>query len=189
MKNLGKLSIILICLLLYAAPSRAENFENIYTIGIDDILEIKLLQPDEITSRVTVSPDGFISFPFIGIVKAVDMTLPALQKEIEARLDAEYMAYPVVYVVLVESRSRKFFVYGEVIKPGTYSLEENTTVLRAISMSGGFSKYGSSSRVKLLRTKKDQTGYKSIKINIKAVMNGETQADILLQSGDILVVL
>ncbi len=188
MKKLKLALALFFCLFLCVSPGRAEDFKDLYVIGVDDILEIKLIQPDEITSQVTVAPDGTITFPFIGVVEVKGVTLPALKKEIESRLDAEYMAYPVVYVSLVESRSRKFFVYGEVIKPGTYPLEENTTVLRAISMSGGFTKYGSSSRVKLLRPKKDQIGYESIKININSVMDGEVQADMLLQSGDILVV-
>ena len=74
------------------------------------------------------------------------------------------------------------------MKPGTYALEENTTVLRAISMAGGFNKFGSSSHVKVLRPLKDKPGYDAIKVNIKAVMDGNANEDLVLQPEDIVVV-
>ena len=95
---------------------------------------------------------------------------------------------PVVLVSLQESRSKKFFVYGEVVKPGTYQLDDNTTVLKAISMAGGFTKFGSSSRVKLLRPHEMRAGYDNIKVDIKAVMNGDSEADLLIHPGDMVVV-
>lgn len=159
-----------------------------YTVGINDVLSISILQPDKFAIEVTVSPDGSISFPYIGNVQVKGLTLTEIQNQIQTQLADGYMKYPVVLVSLLQSRSRKFFVYGEVIRPGTYAIEENTTVLRAISMSGGFSKFGSSSRVKILRAKKDKPGYETIKVNIKAVMNGDSEADILLQPEDIVVV-
>jgi protein involved in polysaccharide export with SLBB domain len=64
-----------------------------------------------------------------------------------------YMEYPLVTVYLKEVKSKKYLVSGEVLKPGSYPLEDNTTVLKAISIAGGFSKYGNASRVKVLRQK------------------------------------
>jgi polysaccharide export outer membrane protein len=98
------------------------------------------------------------------------------------------MKYPVVSVSLKESRSKKFFVYGEVNKPGTYIMEDNMSVLRAISIAGGFTKFGSSSNVKVLRPKKNAGGYDAIKVNIKAIMAGDAKVDIPLGPDDIVVV-
>ena len=69
-----------------------------------------------------------------------------------------------------------------------YAIAENTTVLRAISMAGGFSKFGSSSRVKVLRPKDGEAGYETLKIDIKKGMNGDSKEDILLKAGDMVVV-
>ncbi len=159
-----------------------------YTIGAEDVLEISVLQPDQIQVSAVVSADGFVSFPYIGMVKVKNLTLTEIQKNIQSRLADGYMKYPIVSVILKESHSRKFFVYGEVNKPGTYPLEENTTVLRAISMAGGFTKYGNSSRVKVLRPRKHKAGYEQVKVNISDVMNGNSDEDLLLNSGDIVVV-
>lgn len=159
-----------------------------YTVGIADVLDIIILQPERLLTTVTVAPDGTISFPYIGNVRVKGIGLAAIQDEIQARLADGYMKYPVVSVSLKASRSRKFFVYGEVIRPGAYPIEENVTVLKAISMAGGFTKFGSSSRVKILRQKKDGTGYEKIKVKIKDVMNGNSQADIILQTEDLVIV-
>ena len=182
---------LLIAISLVVAPPIAGAEDTVqvgYAVGIDDVLEISVLQPEKLATSVTVAPDGSISFPYIGNVNVKGMTLGQIQEEIQTRLADGYMKYPVVAVSLRESRSRKFFVYGEVLRPGTYPIHENVTVLKAISMAGGFSKYGSSSNVKVLRPKKTGAGYETIKVNIRAVMNGSSEADILLKPEDIVVV-
>jgi polysaccharide export outer membrane protein len=80
-----------------------------------------------------------------------------------------------------------FTISGEVIRPGNYPLLQNTTVLRAISIAGGFTRFGSKSRVKILRPRKDRPGYMSINVDLKAVLDGDAKADIVIESGDIIV--
>ena len=159
-----------------------------YTLGPDDVIEISILQPDKFSNVVTVTPDGYVSCPYIGSVQVKGLTPDEAQNLIQSRLADGYMKYPVVLVTLKQSNSRKFFVYGEVAKPGTYPIQENTTVLRAISMAGGFTKFGSSARVKILRPRDDKPGYDPIKIDIKRLMNGSAEEDILLKPWDIVVV-
>jgi len=174
-----------------AATEDAKAFEATkveYTVGVDDILDINVLQPEKFITTVTVSPDGSITFPYIGNVQVKGMTLSSIQDEIQTRLGNGYMKYPVVSLSLRETRSKKFFVYGEVVKPGTYLLDDRTTILKAISMAGGFSKFGSSSRVKVLREKKDKPGYDTMKVNMSAVMQGSSTDDITITPGDIVVI-
>ncbi len=173
----------------------SKNYENFraqqsdeYLVGVEDILEISLLQPEKIIRIVSVAPDGTIAFPYVGSIRVKDLTLTQAQERIQMVLQDGYMVAPVVLVSLQESRSRKFLVYGEVVKPGSYPVGENTTVLRAISMAGGFTRFGSSSKVKLMRARKNSPGYEAIKIDIKSIMNGDSTADVLLQKGDMVVV-
>lgn len=90
--------------------------------------------------------------------------------------------------LIIVSRNKDFFVYGEVIKPGKYILEDNMTVLKAISLAGGFTKYGSSDKVKILRTVPGKAECESIKIDMRAAIKGQSGKDIRLESNDILVV-
>ncbi|MGE5309279.1 MAG: polysaccharide biosynthesis/export family protein [Deltaproteobacteria bacterium] len=174
-------------MLMLFTPAFAADKTNAYVIGIDDVLDINVLQPEKLTTTVAVAPDGSITFPYIGNVAAAGTTLDKLQQAIQDGLTNGYMKYPVVAVTLRESRSRKFFVYGEVMRPGTFPLEANTTVIRAITIAGGFNKFGSS-HVKVLRPWKDKPGYQTLKINIKAAMDGAADKDIVIEPGDIVVV-
>ena len=162
--------------------------KRIYRVGIEDVLNISILQPQQLEVTLKIAPDGSINFPHIGMVYVKGLTLSEIQEKIQEELADGYMNYPAVTVSLKESQSRKFFVYGEVMKPGTYLLDDSITVLRAIAMAGGLSKYGSSSKIKILRHKKDGGGYETLKININAIMNGNAQEDILLEAGDMIVV-
>ena len=74
------------------------------------------------------------------------------------------------------------------IKPGAFDIEDNMTVLRGISTAGGFSQFGSASRVKILRPKRGSGGYDVIKVNIKDVMDGVSDSDPAIRQGDIIVV-
>jgi len=188
MKRFLILSLITGLILSLPAGSFAQNKGAEYTIGVDDILDINVLKPEELTKTVTVAPDGAITFPYIGSVVVKGHTIAQIQDEIQTRLADGYMKYPVVSVSLQQSLSRKFFVYGEVVKPGSFPMEENITVLRAISMAGGFTQFGSSSKVKVLRPKKTGVGYETIKVNIKGIMNGDSDEDVLLKPGDIVTV-
>lgn len=179
---LKKITIILLLLL------SAQVFAQVYTIGVGDILQVDIIQPDKMSLTVTVSPGGEISVPYIGSVYVKGMTIAGTQKVIEKKLGNGYLKYPVVVVSLVESRSRSFTISGEVIRPGNYALVENTTVLKAISIAGGFTKFGSKSNVKILRPRKDRPGYISIKVDLKAVLDGDASADIIIQPSDIIVV-
>jgi polysaccharide export outer membrane protein len=159
-----------------------------YAIGVDDMLTVNVVRPEPLLMEVTVSPDGTISFPYIGTVVVKGKTLDEVQTEMTKKLGEGYMKYPVLSVTLKESRSKRFFVYGEVTHPGPYAVEENMTVLRAISMAGGFTKFGSSSRVKVLRPRAQGRGYEPLKINIKEVMEGNPNSDTVIRPGDIVVV-
>ncbi|MEP9409998.1 MAG: SLBB domain-containing protein [Candidatus Brocadia sp.] len=91
--------------------------------------------------------------------------------------------------IIIVERSKSFFVYGEVLKPGKFTLEEGTTVLKAISLAGGFAKYGSLDRVKILRTIPGKEEYTSIKVDMKGAVSGQVGKDIRLEPEDIVVVL
>lgn len=188
MKQIVFMALLILGMGLVPAGAGEATDPAPYTIGIGDVLDVAVLQPETLTAAVTVAPDGTINFPYIGQTKAEGLTLSQIQEDIQNRLADGYMRYPVVSVALKESNSRKFFVYGEVVRPGTYPVDEKTTVLRAISMAGGMTKFGSSSRVKLLRPQKDSAGYETVKVNLNEIMNGSTQEDVPVQPGDIVVV-
>jgi polysaccharide biosynthesis/export protein len=183
-----KIKIIIMCLLLLSPVSELLLKAEEYRVGIGDILEIRILKPDPSVDRVSVTPSGDISVAYLGSVKIKGKTITEVQQNIQYRLANGYLKYPVVTVSLIESKSRNFTISGEINRPGTYPLEDNMTVLKAVSVAGGFTKYGSKSKVRVLRQRADRPGYTKIEVDVGKVMDGDARADLVLEPGDIIVV-
>lgn len=189
MKKIFKAMILFIFTVCFTQNLNAQNKSGPgYKVGIDDVLEISIIQPEKLTTTVNVSPDGSIAFPYIGNVPVKDMTLDEIKNDIERRLCEGYMKYPLISVFLRDSRSRKFYVSGDVGKPGVYPLEDDTTVLKALSIAEGFTKKASSGKVKILRAKRSGEGQEFIDVDIKALMKGDANEDIKLLPGDTVIV-
>ena len=90
--------------------------------------------------------------------------------------------------VLIVERNKTFFIYGEVNKTGEFLLDTDMTVFKAITLAGGFTKWGYGSRVKILRPKNNHSGLETIKVNIEDVLAGDASADVHLMPEDIIVV-
>jgi polysaccharide export outer membrane protein len=136
---------------------------------------------------------GFAEASSTGKVKLIRPKIGSKESEItesniEAILDgsAQNMAVRPGDSIVVSSD--KFFVYGEVVRPGVFPLEARTNTLTAISMAGGFTKFGSANRVKVLRVNPVTGAYDQIKVNINEVMAGDTTTDVQIKPRDIVVV-
>jgi polysaccharide export outer membrane protein len=79
-------------------------------------------------------------------------------------------------------------MYGEVNKVGVFPLEKDITVMKALTMAGGLTKWGSESRVKVLRKTGDGKKLEIINLNINEVLKGNAEADMNLQPDDIVMV-
>jgi polysaccharide export outer membrane protein len=108
-----------------------------YRLGPEDELEIRVWSHDDLTRKTRVGLNGTISFPFVGEIRAQGLSLSELQKQLEGRLGPKYIVDPHVSVVVTEYKSQKFFVVGNVQKPGTYPLTKPIRVVEAISQAGG----------------------------------------------------
>jgi polysaccharide export outer membrane protein len=168
-----------------AAPASAVS--SGYKVNVNDILTVVVLQPDKMEAELTVSPDGSVTFPYIGSLSVQGLTLGEIQEKIQKGL-ADYMKYPLVAVSLKKSRSRNFFVYGEVKLPGTFPLENDTTVLQAITSAGGFTRAASKKDVKVLRQKPDGSGNTTLTVNVDAIMSGKEKNEVKIEPGDVVTV-
>jgi polysaccharide export outer membrane protein len=158
-----------------------------YHIGPEDILQVFVWKNDTLSRVVPVRPDGHISLPLLGEVRAQGFTPAQLRDQLTQRY-TEYMPAPEVSVIVVEVRSFKVSVMGEVQKPGRFDLKSATTALDAIAMAGGFSPFASRSRVVILRPTASN-GMTRIPFNYnRAVANGGESENLWLRPGDIVLV-
>ncbi|KAA0251179.1 MAG: sugar transporter [Candidatus Jettenia sp.] len=189
-----KLKNIFISLLIFSsvfivpAFNYADESTKQYTVGVDDVLEISVLGHDELKTVAHVASDGAISFPYVGVLYVKGMSLSEIEKELSKKLSGGYIKYAVVSVTLSSYKSMKFFVYGEVGSPGRFDLEDNITVLKAISAAGGITPDGLYGNIKLRRKQKNKPGYKEININLKNTKESHLHADMPIESEDIVIV-
>lgn len=141
-------------LLLASTPSMAENpapaSSERYVIGPEDVLEIAVWRNTELSKVVTVRPDGKISLPLVGELKASGLTPEELRVSIVERLK-EFQQTVVASVIVQSVNSYRIYILGEVRLPGTYVLKTNTSVLQAISLAGGFSQFSSKNKIIVIR--------------------------------------
>ena len=130
--------ILILGLLLYVMGlGRFVQAQEDYRLGSEDAIEIRVWDHDDLTRKTRVGLNGMISFPFVGEIKARGLTIAELQKELESRLGPKYIIDPRVSITIGEYKSQKFFVVGNVQKPGTFPLTKPIKIVEAISMAGG----------------------------------------------------
>lgn len=157
-----------------------------YEIGPEDVLEISVWKEKDLQREVLVRPDGWLTFPLVGNVKAAGKTAYELEQEIRLRL-RKYIPDPVVTVSVVKIQGLKIFVTGRVAKPGEYMVGRYVDVLQALTLAGGLTPFAKESQIKVLR----RDGDKEIVIpfDYSAVKRGrQLEQNIKLRSGDVIVV-
>ena len=158
-----------------------------YVIGVGDGLDINVWKEGELSKSVAVRPDGMITLPLVGEIKAVGLTPTQLQEQLTAAL-SKVLSDPQVTVIVVAVNSLSFNIMGNVYKPGYYPLTRPLTILDAIGLSGGFRDFAKDKKIYILRTLADGS-QKKLLFNYREVIKGKKmQQNILLQPNDVLVV-
>jgi polysaccharide export outer membrane protein len=176
----------------------AEEFTAIpqgYDIGVGDVLQIivwdhpELTTPagqfrDAETSGQQVGDDGYLFYPYVGMVKAAGMNIASLRDVLTERLSA-YIQNPQLDVRVVGFRSKRVYVVGEVNTPGLLPLNDvPLTIADAISLSGGLTENAHKSGVNISRDGK------AYEIDLKALYDhADSSQNLTLQHGDIVNVL
>jgi polysaccharide export outer membrane protein len=80
----------------------------------------------------------------------------------------------------------KVAVVGSVKTPGRYELKSAATVLELIALAQGFTDFAARDRIFILRQENGQS--RRIPFNYRKVAGGDDEANLLVQSGDIIVV-
>ena len=156
-----------------------------YVIGKGDVLDITVWREPMLSGEALVRTDGMISVGLLGDVKAAGRTPMDLRDEIQRRLK-EFVATPAVTVTVKTPLSQKFYVIGEVSKPGEYELVKDLTVVQAIARAGGFTEWASRDDITLIRMENGVE--KRIKINYKDFVKGKNTENPELKGNDTIVV-
>ncbi|MCI0352830.1 MAG: polysaccharide export protein [Acidobacteriales bacterium] len=168
------------------SPVKPVIEEQGYVIGATDAITVSVWKEPELTLSLVVRPDGMISIPLLGDVKAAGMTPMQLSMALAEKL-RKYVNEPQVTIIVNSINSRIVYLVGEVNRAGTYPMLPNMTVLMALSGAGGFSQFANTKKIYVLRF--EDGVQKKFPFNYNEVIKGKRpEENIMLKPGDTIVV-
>jgi polysaccharide biosynthesis/export protein len=167
---------------LSMAKKLKEQPRSPYVLGPEDTVEIAVFRHEELKMQCTISPEGKISYFLVGDIAAAGLTQFELRDRIENGL-AKYIKNPHVVVRVVEPRSHKVYVLGQVKKPGVYRMTSNFMLVEAISAAGGIDVDAYLSGAYVVRNGE------ILLVNFyELIQKGNTEENIPLFSGDVVYI-
>lgn len=149
---------------------------NAYKIGVEDVLGVQVWREVELSRAYTVRADGKINMPLVGEIVAAGLTPKEFETKVIEALGA-IMNRPQVNVFVLEVRSRKYYVSGEVGKTGAFFITSKITMLEALSLAGGLREFANKKKIFIKR------GTERIKFDYNAVVKGK-KPDVEIQPND-----
>jgi protein involved in polysaccharide export with SLBB domain len=129
-----------------------------YILGPDDNINVIITGLNEISSKNTISPDGYLQIPRAGLVYLNGLTIEQATSKIKSKLLPIYPALATgqtqLNITLGNVRTIRVSIIGEVEKPGTYSVSSLSTLPNALYYSGGPSSRGSLRNIEIIRANK-----------------------------------
>lgn len=159
-----------------------------YILDVSDIIEVDVWHNEELNRVLQIRPDGRISMPLAGEIKASGLTPQQLTDIIRVKLKNKYILDPQVTVIVQKVQSKTILVLGHVNKPGLYGITKKITALKAIATAGGSTKFGHMESILVVR---NPYSMKPAIYNIdlqSAITEGKWGNDMVLAAGDIVYV-
>lgn len=195
MSILHRLAVAVLFLPLLAISTWAQD----YKVRSGDVLQIEVLEDSTLNRTAIVLPDGQISLPLAGSVRAAGRSLADVQADLASRLAPNFAAPPTVYVTLsalaerapssaATPRLTDIYVLGAATTPGKVEIKPGATLLQALAMAGGVTPFAAKKRIQLRRV--DKSGVEKVyKFDLDAIERGEAGgAATRLMSGDVIVI-
>jgi polysaccharide export outer membrane protein len=155
---------------------------DLFVMGPEDIIEISVWGNKEFGGAMPVRPDGYISFPLIGDIKAQGKTPNQLKIIITEKL-REYIKDASVAVFVREVNSINISIAGEVNSPGTYKINRPITLLHLISIAKGFT-----NKVDLKKSYLFRDGHRLDIDFYSLIKKGDFSQNIWLKRNDIIFI-
>jgi len=169
-----------------------------YKVKPGDTLQVEVLEDPSLNRQVLVLPDGSVSFPMAGTIKASGKSVPEVKSALSSAMADNFVTPPTVFVGLSSLGTPKssvhsggtveVYVMGEVGNPGKYEIKRGTTILQFVAEMGGFTKFAATKRIQIWST--DSTGQQvSYKFNYAALSKGAVLSNNrVIRSGDTIIV-
>lgn len=177
----------LLCFLLLML-SLSSLAEDTYLLNPGDVLRVFVWNEESLTQELLVRPDGYISMPLVGHIKAGGRTPGDVEAALTEQLSRYLKDKPTVTVSLQAISGNRIFVLGKVNRPGEYPIVRPTDVMQALSIAGGLNSFAAENNIVILRRDTDGS-QEAIPFQYGRVKGGrDLDTNIVLQAGDVVVV-
>jgi polysaccharide export outer membrane protein len=173
----------------YNYASEPDPRKDEFRLGPSDVIHVTVWHNVDLSGDATVRPDGTISLPLIGDLRAAGRTTTELRTEITQRLKTFIKDESATVTVAVTGiNSYRFVVSGNVEHPGVFAASHFVTVSEAIAMTGGPSRFASPVETVIIRS--DASGKtRRIPIDYPSILDGKhPEHDLPLMPGDLIYV-
>jgi polysaccharide export outer membrane protein len=163
--------------------------EAVYRIGAGDQLRIFVWRNEDLTTTVTVRPDGKISMPLVSDMLAAGKTPVELEQSLNTVL-AKYLNSPNVNVIVqsfVGTFADQIRVVGLAVHPKVVAYRTGMTILDVMLEVGGLAEHASGNYTKVLRTIDGKTMQIGVRLN-DLLYAGDVTQNIVMRPGDVVVV-
>lgn len=197
------LGLLLAVLLVPAAWAQG------YRIQPGDVLQMEVLEDPSLNRSLMVLPDGTISLPLVGTLRASGQSIEAMKGAISAALAPNFATAPTVYLSVGQLNpvtsavnnaaaqaaaanyqpfgTVSIYAMGEFNTQGKVDVKTGTTLLQFLAETGGLSRFAATKRIQLRRPNA-KTGTETVyNYNYKAVQAGASAPVIVLRDGDVIV--
>jgi polysaccharide export outer membrane protein len=168
----------------YAKEPDPRNKELV--LGVGDVVGINVWENPQLSTEATIRPDGTITMPLVGDLKAANETPTALKAHIKERLtDFVKVQGTEITVAVRQWRSYRFTISGEVGKSGVFTSDQYVTVSEALAMAGGLSRYAKRGDIKLMRHDPKTNQVRQIPLDYDELASGKRpEMNIYVMPGD-----
>ena len=158
-----------------------------YRLRAGDRLSVRFVTDSSLDYEAPITPNGTISVPLVGEVRAAGKTLRELRATIEDGM-GEYLIDPSVALVVVGLGEQPVYVIGQVEKPGRILYSEHLSVSQAVAAAGGLLPTGKPSSVMVVRTA-GVDGPQAFKVDVSKIYSGrDLSVDVALAPNDVIYV-
>ena len=158
-----------------------------YIVGPDDQLILNIYGYQEANYNLTVTPDGSILIPNIGVIYVAGLTIEQATEKIKNKLASSgynliRSGLTKINVSVGKIRSIRVTLLGYVRKPGSYTLPSLATAFNALYQSGGPTEIGSLRKIEIIRNGKKIENLDVYDFLIK----GDQRSNIQLRDQDVI---
>jgi len=191
---------LLAALLVLAGFAGAAMAQSDYRIKPGDTLQVEVLEDPNLNRTVLVLPDGSISVPMAGSVRAGGRNVDAVAQMISSRMASNFAVEPTVLVSVAALAPREprreaepelmnVYILGEANEPGRKEVLPGTTLLQFLAEAGGLSRFAAEKRIQLRRVDPDSGQERVYPFNYRTMGGSDSiSGTTVLAPGDVIFV-